>query len=186
LLPYLLGGGFPEFADMPEGQRRFWNGTFTWAALADDWSWDDVRALRGRWQDRLVVKGLSTAEDARLAARCGVDGIIVSNHGGRMLDGCVSSFQALPEIVDAVAPQVTVMVDGGFTRGADILKAIALGASAVWVGRATLFGLAAGGEAGVARALAIFKEEFLRAMALLGCPTLADLDRSHLAMNSSM
>lgn len=182
LLPYLLGGGFPQFADMPEGQRAFWNGTFSWAALAADWTWDDIRTLRSRWQDRLVVKGLSTAEDARLAAGCGVDGIIVSNHGGRMLDGCVPSFQALPEIVDAVAPGVTVMVDGGFTRAADMLKAIAMGASSVWVGRATLFGLAAGGEAGAARALAIFQEEFDRALALIGCPTLADLGRDHLIM----
>ena len=182
LLRYLLGGGFPQFADMPEGQRRYWGGTFSWAALADDWSWDDIRTLRGRWKERLVVKGLSTAEDAKLAADCGVDGIIVSNHGGRMLDGCVPSFRALPEIVNAVAPKVTVMVDGGFTRAADMLKAIAMGASSVWVGRATLFGLAAGGEAGAARALAIFQEEFSRALALLGCPTLADLTRGHLIL----
>src|SRR5690606_23387215 len=108
------------------------------------------------------------------------DGIIVSNHGGRMLDGCVPSFRALPEIVDAVAPNVTVMVDGGFTRAADMLKAIAMRASSVWVGRATLFGLAAGGEAGAARALAIFQEEFDRALALIGCPALADIGRDHL------
>ena len=177
LLRYLLGGGFPEFADMPAGQRRFWNGNFSWAALADDWTWDDIRTLRGRWKDRLVLKGLSTAEDANLAAECGVDGVIVSNHGGRMLDGCIPSFQALPAIVDAVAPKVTVMVDGGFTRAADMIKAIAMGASSVWVGRATLFGLAAGGEAGAARALAIFKEEFGRAMALVGAPRVADLNR---------
>jgi (S)-mandelate dehydrogenase len=87
--------------------------------------------------------------------------------------------QALPEIVDAVAPKVTVMVDGGFKRGADVLKAIAAGASAVFVGRATLFGLAAGGEAGVARALTIFKEEISRSMALLGCASLADIGRGH-------
>src|SRR5690606_27393852 len=140
-------------------ERRFWGGTFSWAGLADDWTWDDVRRVRSRWKDRLVLKGLSTAEDARMAAECGVDGIIVSNHGGRMLDGCVPSMQALPEIVDAVAPQVTVMVDGGFMRSADVLKAIAMGASSAWVGRATLFGLAAGGEPGVARALRIFREE---------------------------
>ncbi|MBW8755505.1 MAG: alpha-hydroxy-acid oxidizing protein [Sphingomonadales bacterium] len=178
-LPYMLSGGFPEFADMPEGERRFWGGTFSWAALADDFTWDDVRAIRRSWQGNLVLKGLSTAEDARAAAECGVDGIIVSNHGGRMLDGCIPSFLALPEIVDAVAPKVTVMVDGGFKRGADVLKALALGASSVWVGRATLYGLAAGGEPGVARALAIFRDEIDRAMALLGCRTVADIGREH-------
>jgi isopentenyl diphosphate isomerase/L-lactate dehydrogenase-like FMN-dependent dehydrogenase len=179
LLPYLLGGGFPEFADMPEGERRFWGGSFSWAALADDFTWDDVRAIRRSWKGNLVLKGLSTAEDARSAADCGVDGIIVSNHGGRMLDSCVPSFLALPEIVDAVAPKVTVMVDGGFKRGADVLKAIALGASSVFVGRATLYGLAAGGEPGVARALGIFREEIDRAMALLGCSAIADIGREH-------
>jgi L-lactate dehydrogenase (cytochrome)/(S)-mandelate dehydrogenase len=178
-LPYMLRGGFPEFADMPEGERRFWGGTFSWAALADDFTWEDVRAIRKNWKGNLVLKGLSTAEDARAAAACGVDGIIVSNHGGRMLDGCIPSFLALPEIVDAVAPKVTVMVDGGFRRGADVLKAIALGASSVWVGRATLYGLAAGGEPGVARALAIFRAEIDRAMALLGCPTVAAIGREH-------
>ncbi|MDR2857432.1 MAG: alpha-hydroxy-acid oxidizing protein [Novosphingobium sp.] len=178
-LPYMLAGGFPEFADMPEGERKFWGGTFSWAALADDFTWDDVRAIRKRWKGNLVLKGLSTAEDARAAAACGVDGIIVSNHGGRMLDGCIPSFMALPEIVDAVAPGVTVMVDGGFKRGADVLKAIALGAASVWVGRATLYGLAAGGEAGAARALAIFRAEIDRAMALLGCGAIADIGRGH-------
>lgn len=182
LIPYYVRGGFPEFADMPEGERRFLGGSFSWAALADDFTWEDVKALRRAWSDVLVLKGLSTAEDAKLAAACGVDGIIVSNHGGRGLDGCVPSFVALPEIVDAVAPKVTVMVDGGFTRGADVLKAIAMGASAVFVGRATLYGLAAGGEPGVARALAIFREEIDRAQALIGCPTLADLNRDLLIM----
>jgi isopentenyl diphosphate isomerase/L-lactate dehydrogenase-like FMN-dependent dehydrogenase len=179
LLPYMLGGGFPEFADMPEGERKFWGGNFSWAALADDFTWDDIRWIRSLWKDNLVLKGISTAEDALQAAGCGVDGIIVSNHGGRMLDGCIPSFVALPEIVDAVVPKVTVMVDGGFRRGADILKALALGASSVFVGRATLYGLAAGGEAGVSRALAIFRQEIDRAMALLGCRSIADIGREH-------
>jgi (S)-mandelate dehydrogenase len=180
LIPYYRRGGFPEFADMPEGERRFLGGTFSWSAIADDFTWEDVKALRRAWSDVLVLKGLSTAEDAKAAAECGVDGIIVSNHGGRGLDGCVPSFAALPEVIDAVAPKVTVMVDGGFRRGADVLKAIAMGTSAVFVGRATLYGLAAGGEAGVARALAIFREEIDRAQALIGCPTLPDLTRDRL------
>ncbi len=179
LLRYLCTGGFPEFSDMPAGERRFWGGNFSWAGLAEDFTWDEIRSIRRRWRDTLIVKGLSTAEDARIAADCGVDGIIVSNHGGRMLDGAVASMSALPEIVDAVAPKITVMVDGGFKRGADVLKAIATGASCVFVGRATLFGLAAGGEAGVARALAIFRDEINRAMALLGCACLSDIGREH-------
>jgi isopentenyl diphosphate isomerase/L-lactate dehydrogenase-like FMN-dependent dehydrogenase len=180
LFRYMLGGGFPEFADMPEGQRKFLGGNFSWADLADDFTWEELRSVRRRWTSALVVKGLSTAEDARLAADCGVDGIIVSNHGGRVLDGCVASMQALPQIVDAVAPKVTVMVDGGFRRGADILKAIAMGASSVFVGRATLFGLAAGSEPGVRRALTILRDEIDRAIALIGCRQLSELGRHHL------
>ncbi len=183
-LRYMLNGGFPEIADMPEGERRWWKGTHSWAYTADDFTWEEVKAIRRRWKGNLVVKGLSTAEDAKLAAEAGVDGIIVSNHGGRSLDGCVASMKALPEIVDAVAPRVMVMVDGGFTRSADILKAIAIGASSVWVGRATLFGLAAFGQPGAERALAIFREEFKRAMALTGSRTLADLGRANLDMSA--
>lgn len=180
LARYLLAGGLPEIADMPAGERRFWGGSHSYAVAAQDFTWDDLKAVRRKWDGVLVAKGISTAEDARLAADCGVDGVIVSNHGGRSLDGCVPSFRALPEVVDAVAPQVTVIVDGGFRRGADVLKAIAMGASLIMVGRATLHGLAAGGEAGVARALAILREEIDRAMALTGCSSLAGLDRSHL------
>jgi (S)-mandelate dehydrogenase len=178
LLRHLMHGGLPGMNNMPEGQTSFYGGA--WAANADDFSWDELRTLRKRWGDVLVVKGLSTAEDARIAAECGVDGIIVSNHGGRSLDGCIPSIKALPEIVDAVAPKVTVMVDGGFKRGADILKAIAMGASSVMIGRASLYGLAAGGEAGAARALAILHEEIDRVIALVGCRALADLGRHHL------
>ncbi len=183
LLPYMLKGGFPEIADMPEGERKFWGGTFSWANIAQDWTWEDMCQLRRKWDGALVAKGISTAEDARLAADCGVDGIIVSNHGGRSLDGCVPSFGALAEIVDAVAPKVTVIVDGGFTRGADVLKAIAMGASGVMVGRATLYGLVAGGEAGVSRALSIFRDEIDRALALVGCRDLSELGRAHLQLD---
>lgn len=185
LLRYLLSGGLPEFADMPEGERRFLGGSYSWANTADDFTWDDIRALRRAWQGVLVLKGLSTAEDAITAANCGVDGIIVSNHGGRSLDGGVPSFEALPEIVDAVAARITVLVDGGFKRGSDVLKAIAMGASGVMVGRATLFGLAGGGEAGVTRAVGILREEVIRAMALVGCNTVSALGREHLFRGGS-
>lgn len=179
VLRYYLNGGLPQIADMPEGHREFFGDIrkLAYGAHADDFTWDDIRALRRQWQDVLVVKGISTPDDAKLAADCGVDGIIVSNHGGRSLDSCVPSMGALPGIVDAVAPKITVMVDGGFKRGADILKAIAMGASSVMVGRATIFGLAAGGQAGVARALAILHQETNRALAMSGRRDLAGLGR---------
>jgi len=176
---YMLDGGLPQIADMPEGERQFFKNP-TPHAHAEGFTWDDVRELRRKWSDVLVLKGISAVEDARTAADCGVDGLIVSNHGGRSLDGCVPSMAALPRIVDAVAPKVTVMVDGGFKRGSDILKAIAMGASSVMIGRATVFGLAAGGEAGVARALEIFREELRRALALVGRRNLAELSRDDL------
>lgn len=179
LVRYLLAGGLPEVADMPEGERRFWGGTHSYAVAAQDFTWEDFRALRSKWDGVLVAKGVSTAEDALMAVSCGADGVIVSNHGGRSLDGCMPSFVALPEVADAVAAKVPVIVDGGFRRGADVLKALALGASLVMVGRATLFGLAAGGEAGVARALAILREEIDRALALAGCRNVAALTRDH-------
>lgn len=182
LLRYMATGGFPEISDMPEGERKFWGGSASFALASQAFTWESLRDLRRQWDGVLVAKGLSSAQDARAAADCGVDGIIVSNHGGRSLDGCVASFEALPAIVDAVAPRVTVIVDGGFRRGADVLKAIAMGASMVMVGRTTLFGLAAGGEAGVARALEIYRTEIDRALALIGTSRLADLGREHLVM----
>jgi isopentenyl diphosphate isomerase/L-lactate dehydrogenase-like FMN-dependent dehydrogenase len=175
---YLVKGDLPEVPDMPEGHRiYFGKGRTGLGALADDFTWDNIREVRRKWPEVLVVKGISTPEDAKIAVECGVDGIIVSNHGGRMLDGCVSSMGVLPAIVDAVARRVTVMVDGGFKRGADILKAIAMGASSVMIGRATAFGLAAGGQAGVAKALSILREETDRALALMGRQNIAELGR---------
>ena len=134
LLRYLLDGGLPEIGDMPAGERQFWGGSHAFASTSPRFDWAALAALRRRWDGVLIAKGVSTAEDARLAARCGVDGIIVSNHGGRSLDGTVGSFAALPEVVDAVAPQVRVIVDGGFRRGVDVVKALAMGASLVMVG----------------------------------------------------
>jgi len=182
LLRYMREGGFPEVADMPPGERKFWGGSHSYAVAAQDFTWDDLKELRGRWDGVLVAKGISTAEDALLARSCGVDGVIVSNHGGRSLDGCIPSFQALPAIVDAVAADVAVIVDGGFRRGADVIKALAMGASMVMVGRATLHGLAAGGQAGVERALAIFGEEIERSLGLVGCREIAGLSRDHLVL----
>jgi len=185
LLRYLLAGGFPEIGDMPAGERKFWGGTHEFAHASPRFDWAALADLRRRWDGVLVAKGISTAEDARLAAQCGVDGVIVSNHGGRSLDGAVGSFAALPEVVDAVAPGVTVIVDGGFQRGADVVKALAMGASMVMVGRATLLALAAAGEPGVARALAILREETDRALALVGARNPGELGRDRLQWRDS-
>ena len=146
--------------------------------------WDDVRALRERWRGPLVLKGILHPDDALQAARLGVDGIVVSNHGGRQLDGAASGAEALPAVVaalrDAGAP-TAVMVDGGVRRGVDAVKAVAMGAHAVLIGRPQLWGLAVGGEAGVAHVLALLREEIDRAMGLCGARTLADLGPDLLA-----
>ena len=126
----------------------------------------------------LLLKGVLSAEDARRAVDHGVEGIIVSNHGGRQLDGAPASLDVLPEVVDAVGGRAEVLFDGGVRRGADVVAALALGARAVLVGRAYLYGLATAGQAGVETALSILRAEIDRTLALIGVPRAADLDRS--------
>ena len=130
----------------------------------------------------ILVKGILTAEDALLALEHGVSGIIVSNHGGRQLDGAVTSIEALSEIVDAVAGRCEVYLDGGIRRGTDIFKALALGARAVLVGRPILWGLAVDGASGVQQVLSILHTELERAMKLAGCPTIASINRALVKM----
>lgn len=139
-------------------------------------NWEDVRWLRDLWPGALIVKGISTAADAALAVAYGADGIVVSNHGGRQLDGAVSSMEVLADIAASVRGRITILVDGGFRRGTDILKAKALGADAILIGRAGIYGLAAGGEAGALHAINILSSEVDRGLGLLGCPNVADLD----------
>ncbi len=141
-------------------------------------AWADLVWFRSLWRGPLVLKGILTAADARRAADHGVDGLIVSNHGGRQLDGTPASIEALPEIADAVGDRVEVLLDGGIRRGADVVRAIALGARAVMVGRPYLYGLGAGGPAGVRRALDILAGEVDRTLALVGVPRAGDLDRT--------
>jgi isopentenyl diphosphate isomerase/L-lactate dehydrogenase-like FMN-dependent dehydrogenase len=143
-------------------------------------SWSDFAWLRRRWPHRLVVKGVLGVEDAQLAAAHGADGVWISNHGGRQLDGAPASIDALPPVVDAVGRRLTVMVDSGFRRGGDIVKALALGADMVFVGRPALYGVSAAGEAGVIRALDLLRSEVDRVLALLGCSSVAELGRQHL------
>jgi L-lactate dehydrogenase (cytochrome) len=142
-------------------------------------TWKDFQWLREVWPGPIVVKGVLTGDDARRAIDVGAAGIIVSNHGGRQLDGVSATLRALPEIVKAVNGRVEVLMDGGVRRGSDIVKAICLGARAVLVGRAYAYGLAAAGEAGVSRALAILRADLERTMKLLGCSSIADLDGSY-------
>lgn len=149
--------------------------------MDDSVTWADIRWLRDRWPGKMIVKGVLSPADAVEALEVGVDGVQVSNHGGRQLDGAISAISALPAIAAAVAGRAEVLVDSGFRHGSDIAKAVAMGASAVAVGRATLFGVAAGGSPGAHRALEILKTEYDRCLALLGCPSTAQLDKSHLA-----
>ncbi len=140
--------------------------------------WDAIARLRDSWEGPLVLKGLTTAEDATRAREVGVDAVVVSPPGGRPLDGEVSALQALPEVV-AAAGSMEVYLDGGVRRGSDVVKAFALGARACFVGRPYLYGLGAQGEAGVDRVVEIFEHEIARTLALVGCPRLADLDTSY-------
>jgi 4-hydroxymandelate oxidase len=141
-------------------------------------TWDLISWLRSLTTLPILLKGILTAEDALLAVEHGVEGIIVSNHGGRQLDGAIASIEALPEIVDAVTGRCEVYLDGGVRRGVDVLKALALGACAVLAGRPILWGLAVDGQAGVERVLKLLHGELEMAMALSGKPTLASVDRS--------
>ena len=137
-------------------------------------SWKDVEWVRKLWGGKLVLKGILDAEDAKIAASSGVDAIVVSNHGGRQLDGAISSIRALPEVVDAVRNQTEIWLDGGIRSGQDVLRALALGADATLIGRAFLYGLGAMGEAGVTRALEIIRAELDVSMALCGLRNVRD------------
>jgi L-lactate dehydrogenase (cytochrome) len=141
-------------------------------------TWADLRWVRDLWPGSIVIKGVLTGEDARRAVDLGAAAVVVSNHGGRQLDGAPASLRALPEVVAAVNGRAEVLMDGGIRRGGDILKAICLGARAVLLGRAYAYGLAAAGEAGVARVLEILRADLERSLKLLGCDAIARLDRS--------
>jgi len=141
-------------------------------------SWKDVEWLRGKWSGPLIIKGILDPEDARHALESGADGIVVSNHGGRQLDGSLSSARALPGIADAVAGRLPVLVDGGVRSGLDVVRMLALGADFVLLGRAWAFALAARGEAGVAHVLRLIEAEMQVAMALTACTSIAEIDES--------
>jgi L-lactate dehydrogenase (cytochrome) len=144
-------------------------------------SWKDVEWVKSLWPGKLILKGILDVEDARIAAKTGAAALVVSNHGGRQLDGAPSSIAMLPSIVDALGGDIEVMFDGGIRSGQDVLRALALGARACMSGRAYIYGLGAGGEAGVARAIEIIRSELDVSMALTGVTSIADIDRRVLA-----
>jgi isopentenyl diphosphate isomerase/L-lactate dehydrogenase-like FMN-dependent dehydrogenase len=151
------------------------------AQMSESVSWHDVERLVAEAGLPVLVKGVLTAEDARLACEHGAAGIVVSNHGGRQLDGVAATIDALPEVVEAVDGRVEVLVDGGVRRGGDVIKALALGARAVLAGRAPLWGLAVGGEAGARHVLELLRAEILLALKLVGCASPSDVSRDRVA-----
>lgn len=142
-------------------------------------TWEDIRWIRQSWSGPIVIKGVLTADDARRSVDEGAAAIVVSNHGGRQLDGVPPTIKVLPEITAAVGTQTEILIDGGIRRGSDIVKAICMGARAVLIGRAYAYGLAAAGESGVARALEILREDVDRTLRLLGCPSVLDLSSGY-------
>lgn len=187
---YVLTTGMPKFENFPAALQASLTKAapkgFSRFPKTDSLTWDDLRDLRRIWDGPLLVKGLLRADDAVLAANHGADGIIVSNHGGRNLDHSIPPLFALPEIVDRVGQRLEVIMDGGIMRGSDAIKALALGAKAVQVGRAPLWGVAAAGEPGVRRAMAILAEEALRVLGQLGCVGVDELGPEHLWTQAQM
>lgn len=143
-------------------------------------AWEDLKWIREIWQGPIVIKGILTGDDGKRAVDEGAEAIVVSNHGGRQLDCVSATLRALPEIVEAVNGRTEILMDGGVRRGSDIVKALCLGARAVLIGRAYAYGLAAAGQAGVARALEILKADVDRTLRLLGCPSVKSLDATYL------
>jgi L-lactate dehydrogenase (cytochrome) len=180
LMNFLLDGGLPSLPNVVVPGKGPMPLLDVAAALAESAvTWADFKWIREVWRGPIVVKGVLTGDDARRAIDNGAAAISVSNHGGRQLDCVQASLRALPEVVQAVNGQVEVLMDGGIRRGTDIVKALCLGAKAVLIGRAYAYGLAAAGEAGVARALEILRVDLERTLRLLGCPSVAALDRSY-------
>ena len=178
LAAYLRDGGLMSFPNivLPSGPMPYAD---VGAALEKSMvSWDDLRWIREAWPGKVIVKGAHTADDARRAIDAGADAIVVSNHGGRQLDGVAATIRVLPEIVAAANESVDILLDGGIRRGADIARALCLGARAVLIGRSYAYGLGAGGTAGVTRAIEILRTDLERTMKLLGVASSARLDRT--------
>ena len=184
LARYIMSTGMPRYENYPaELKAKITAAPMGKAMMRNDsLTWEDLCVLRKIWPHTLIVKGVMHPQDAIQAADCGADAVIVSNHGGRNFDSSRAPIDVLPMIADAVGQRVTVLVDSGFRRGSDVVKALALGAKAVLVGRATLYGTAVGGEAGAARAINIYREEIDRVLAQLGCRSVSEVSRDCLLL----
>jgi isopentenyl diphosphate isomerase/L-lactate dehydrogenase-like FMN-dependent dehydrogenase len=177
LARYVVTTGMPRYENYPTEVKSKITALPMGRSMmtTDSLTWEDLKVLRKLWPHALIVKGILRPQDAQLAADCGADGVLVSNHGGRAVDSTPAPIDVLPRVVDAVGNKMTVLVDSGFRRGADVVKGLALGAKAVLVGRATLYGTAVAGQAGAARAIEIYRDEIDRMLALIGCPDLGSL-----------
>jgi isopentenyl diphosphate isomerase/L-lactate dehydrogenase-like FMN-dependent dehydrogenase len=177
LMKYFSSQGFPRHENYPEEyQGSILSGVGSRDAMrADSLAWDDIAKVRDIWPGILMLKGVNRPDDAVKALSYGVDGIIVSNHGGRNMDSAAASLDVLPEIAEAVGDRITLILDSGVRRGSDIVKALALGAKAVLTGRATLYGTAVGGEAGALKAINILKNEADKTMAYTGCRSVDEI-----------
>lgn len=178
-------GGLPRFRNLesflPRSSTSALGGSTVIPQLMDaSISWEDLAWMREAWPGKLLVKGILSVADAERAASLGCDGIVLSNHGGRQLDSCVAPLEVLPQVAEAVGNRLTLIIDSGFRRGTDVVKALGLGAHAVMLGRATLYGLAAGGEPGVQRALEILVSETDRVLGQLGCTSPEQLGPQYL------
>ncbi|MGH9698655.1 MAG: alpha-hydroxy acid oxidase [Candidatus Acidiferrales bacterium] len=186
LMDYLIDGGMPKLENLivpGKGVLPLVDvGTALSRAVV---TWEDLQWMREAWSGPIVVKGILTGDDARRAVDCGAAAVIVSNHGGRQLDTTPAAIRALPEVVEAVGSQAEVLMDGGIRRGSDIVKALCRGARAVLIGRAYAYGLAAAGESGVARAIAILREDLERTLKLLGCSSVSNLNSSLIGQTSA-
>src|SRR5438045_3542935 len=180
LAAFLADGGLMKFQNVViPGKGPMLYADVTAALEQSVVTWDDLKWIRQAWNRPIVIKGIHTAEDARRGADVGADALVVSNHGGRQLDGVAPTLRVLPEVVSAVGDRIEVLLDGGIRRGSDIINALCLGARAVMVGRAYAYGLGAAGGAGVARAIEILHADLIRTLKLLGCPSLGELDRTY-------
>jgi L-lactate dehydrogenase (cytochrome) len=180
LIRFLLDGGLPDMPNIVSPETGVLRVRDAHTAMKREaFSWDDMQWIRALWKGPIVIKGVLSADDAKRSLDHGAAAVVVSNHGGRQLDGVPASLQVLPEVVAAVKDQAEVLMDSGIRRGSDIVKAICLGARAVLCGRAFAYGLAAGGEAGVTLALAMLRSDLERSLKLLGCRSVEALNESY-------
>jgi len=182
LARFLLDGGLPDMPNIVSPERGVLRVRDAHTAMKREaFTWTDMQWIRALWKGPIVIKGVLCAEDAKRSLDHGAAAVVVSNHGGRQLDGVPASLQVLPEVVEVVKDQAEVLMDSGVRRGSDIIKAICLGARAVLCGRAYVYGLAAAGEAGVTRSLDLLRADLERCLKLLGCSSVNNLNRSYLS-----